>query len=101
LQHNLYPAFLGVAITVGAPPLLAALSFAFFSSLSAALRHNGAGPAVLIYGAGYVSQLRWWRIGFALSLVHLPPWLGIGLGWRKLLGLWASKVFLTRKRMKL
>jgi DASS family divalent anion:Na+ symporter len=84
----MYPAFLGVAIAVGAPPLLAALSFAFFSSLFAALTHYGTGSAVVIYGAGYVSQTRWWRIGFALSLAHLPLWLGIGFGWWKLLGLW-------------
>jgi Sodium:sulfate symporter transmembrane region len=40
-----------------------------------------------IYGASYVSQMRWWRISFALSLAHLLLWLGIGFGWWKLLGL--------------
>jgi DASS family divalent anion:Na+ symporter len=84
----LFPAFLGVAIAVGAPPLLAALSLAFFSNLNATLTHYGTGSAVVIYGAGYVSQARWWRIGFVLSLVHLLLWLGVGFAWWKLLGLW-------------
>jgi DASS family divalent anion:Na+ symporter len=84
----MFPAFLGVALLVGAPPLLAALSLAFFSNLNAALTHYGTGSAVVIYGAGYVSQARWWRIGLVLSLVHLLLWLGVGMGWWKLLGLW-------------
>jgi divalent anion:Na+ symporter, DASS family len=84
----MFPAFLIVAIAVGAPPLLAALSLAFFSNLNAALTHYGTGSAVVLFGAGYVSQARWWRIGFVLSLVHLLIWMGVGFGWWKLLGLW-------------
>jgi DASS family divalent anion:Na+ symporter len=84
----MFPAFLVVAIAVGAPPLLAALSLAFFSNLNAALTHYGTGSAVVLFGAGYVSQARWWRIGFVLSLVHLLIWIGVGFGWWKLLGLW-------------
>lgn len=84
----MYPAFLGVAIAVGAPPLLSALSLAFFSSLNATLTHYGTGSAVVLYGAGYVSQARWWRIGFVLSLIHLAIWLGLGFAWWKVVGLW-------------
>ncbi|HEX4949354.1 MAG TPA: anion permease [Blastocatellia bacterium] len=84
----MFPAFLVVALAVGAPPLLAALSLAFFSNLNAALTHYGTGSAVVIFGAGYVSQARWWHIGFVLSLVHLLLWIGVGFGWWKLLGLW-------------
>ncbi len=84
----MFPVFLGIAIAVGTPPLLAALSLAFFSSLYASLTHYGTGSAVVLFGAGYVSQARWWKIGFVVSLLHLVLWLGIGFGWWKVIGLW-------------
>jgi DASS family divalent anion:Na+ symporter len=84
----MFPAFLSIGLAVGAPPLLTALSLAFFSNLNAALTHYGTGSAVVLYGAGYVTQARWWQIGFVLSLVHLLIWLVVGFGWWRLLGLW-------------
>lgn len=84
----MFPAFLGVGLALGAPPLLTALSLAFFSNLNATLTHYGTGSAVVLYGAGYVSQARWWRIGFVMSLIHLAIWLTVGFAWWKLIGLW-------------
>jgi divalent anion:Na+ symporter, DASS family len=84
----MFPAFFAVAIAAGAPPLLAALTFGFFSSLNAAITHYGTGPAPIIFGAGYLSQAAWWRVGFVISLVHLAIWLPIGFLWWKLIGLW-------------
>jgi divalent anion:Na+ symporter, DASS family len=84
----MFPAFFAVAVGLGAPPLLAALSFGFFSSLNAATTHYGTGPAPIIFGAGYLSQAQWWRVGFLLSLVHLAIWLPIGFLWWKAIGLW-------------
>jgi DASS family divalent anion:Na+ symporter len=84
----MFPAFFAVAIGLGAPPLVAALAFGVFSSLNAATTHYGTGPAPIVFGAGYLSQGRWWRIGFILSLVHLAIWLPIGFLWWKLIGLW-------------
>lgn len=82
------PAFLAVAISLGSPPLLAALAFGYFSSIYASLTHYGIGAAVVLYGAGYVSQTQWWRVGFLLSLVHVAIWLPIGFAWWKVIGLW-------------
>ena len=42
----------------------------------------------LFFGAGYLSQATWWRIGFLLSIVHVSIWLPIGLLWWKIIGLW-------------
>ncbi len=84
----MFPAFFAVAIGLGAPPLVAALAFGVFSSLNAATTHYGTGPAPIVFGAGYVSQARWWRIGFILSLVHLAIWLPLGFLWWKVIGLW-------------
>ena len=84
----MFPAFFAVAIGLGAPPLVTALAFGFFSSLNAAITHYGTGPAPIIFGAGYVSQAEWWRVGFLISLIHLAVWLPIGFLWWKALGLW-------------
>lgn len=84
----MFPAFFAVAIGLGAPPLLAALALGFFSSLNAATTHYGTGPAPILFGAGYLTQAQWWRVGFLMSLVHLAIWLPIGFLWWKIIGLW-------------
>jgi DASS family divalent anion:Na+ symporter len=80
--------FLTVAVAAGAPPLLAALSLAFFSNLNACLTHYGTGPAPIYYGAGYADLKTWWGIGFVASLVNIFIWLGIGPFYWKALGLY-------------
>jgi DASS family divalent anion:Na+ symporter len=84
----MFPAFFAVSIALGAPPLLAALALGFFSSLNAAITHYGTGPAPIVFGAGYVTQPEWWRVGFIISLVHLAIWLPLGFLWWKAIGLW-------------
>jgi DASS family divalent anion:Na+ symporter len=84
----MFPAFFAVAVGLGAPPLLAALTLGFFSNLNAAITHYGTGPAPIVFGAGYLSLGAWWRIGFLVSLVHLAIWLPVGFLWWRVLGLW-------------
>ncbi|MGB2713855.1 MAG: DASS family sodium-coupled anion symporter [Vicinamibacterales bacterium] len=84
----MFPAFFAVAIGLGAPPLIAALALGVFSSLNAATTHYGTGPAPIVFGAGYLTQSAWWRIGFLMSLVHLAIWLPVGFLWWKVIGLW-------------
>ena len=84
----LYPSFLAAGVAAGAPPLAMALALAFFSSLDAAMTHYGTGSAPVFFGAGYVAQGMWWRLGLLLSLMNLVIWLGIGPLWWKALGMW-------------
>ncbi|UCC83609.1 MAG: anion permease, partial [Gemmatimonadota bacterium] len=60
---SMYAPFLGVAIAVGTPPLLAALVLAFFSNLFSSMTHYGTGPAPVLFGSGYVELAEWWRLG--------------------------------------
>jgi DASS family divalent anion:Na+ symporter len=85
---SLYAPFLAVALAAGTPPLLAALVLAFFSNLFGGLTHYGNGPAPVLFGAGYVRLLDWWRLGALLSVVNVTLWLGLGALWWKILGLW-------------
>jgi DASS family divalent anion:Na+ symporter len=84
----LYAAFLAAGLAAGVPPLLAALPLAYFSSLNAALTHYGTGSAPVFFGAGYLRQSEWWRVGFLISLADMVIWLGVGIGWWKLIGFW-------------
>lgn len=84
----MFPAFFATALALGAPPLVAAVTFGVLSNVNAALTHYGTGPAPIVFGAGYVSQPAWWRIGAILSLAHLIIWLPIGFVWWRVLGLW-------------
>jgi divalent anion:Na+ symporter, DASS family len=84
----LYPAFIAVAVAAGAPPYLTALSFAFMSNLNGSMTHYAGGPSPIFFGAGYVDQKTWWKLGFIMSLIYLIIWVGIGSAWWKVLGLW-------------
>jgi len=83
----LYPGFLAAALAGGIPPMAAALPLAYFSNLNAAMTHYGTGSAPVYFGAGYVRQGEWWRIGFLISVVNLVIWMGIGTWWWKLVGI--------------
>uniref|UniRef100_UPI0020BE4C92 anion permease n=1 Tax=Bacillus cereus TaxID=1396 RepID=UPI0020BE4C92 len=65
-----------------------ALSLAFFSNLFGSTTQYGSGAAPVFFGAGYISQSKWWSIGFILSIVHIVTWLVIGGLWWKVIGLW-------------
>ncbi|WP_295181449.1 anion permease [Veillonella sp.] len=84
----MYAAFLAVAVAVGTPPLLAALSLAGLSNLMIPLTHYGGGAAPILYGADYVSQGKWWQLGFIITTVNVIIWLGGGAIWWKAIGLW-------------
>ena len=84
----MYAAFLSVSVVVGTPPLLAAIAFAALSNIMIPLTHYGGGAAPILYGAGFVSQGEWWKLGFIMVTVNLVIWLGIGSLWWKLIGLW-------------
>lgn len=84
----MYAAFFAVAVSVGTPPLLAAISFAALSNIMIPLTHYGGGAAPILYGAGYVPQGTWWKLGFIIVTVNLVIWLGIGSLWWHLIGLW-------------
>jgi DASS family divalent anion:Na+ symporter len=84
----MYAPFLGVAVAAGAPALLAALVLGFFSTLNAAMTHYSTGPAPIYFGAGYVDQAVWWKLGFLVSVANILVWLGCGLPYWKAIGIW-------------
>ena len=84
----MYGAFLGVAISAGAPPMLAALLLGFDGAIFSSTTHYANGPSSIMFGPGYVTQRDWWRMDFVLGLFYLVVWGGIGSLWMKVIGLW-------------
>lgn len=85
---SMYAAFLAVSISVGTPPLLAALVLAFFSSLFSSMTHYGTSSGAVIFGANYVTLPDWWYNGLIISIINIIIWLGVGGVWWKVLGIW-------------
>ncbi|HEX8069949.1 MAG TPA: DASS family sodium-coupled anion symporter [Pyrinomonadaceae bacterium] len=84
----MYVPFLVVIVAAGAPAYLAVLLLAYLSNLSAGLTHYGTTPAPIYFGAAYVRQRAWWRLGLIVSFVTIFIWATVGVGWWKLLGWW-------------
>uniref|UniRef100_A0A7S0VAM7 Uncharacterized protein n=1 Tax=Polytomella parva TaxID=51329 RepID=A0A7S0VAM7_9CHLO len=84
----MYTAFLAVATACGTPPTVAALALGQLSNLMGCLTTYGIGSAPPYFGAGYVPQADWLKLGFILSIFYLAVWLGIGGAWWKVIGLW-------------
>jgi DASS family divalent anion:Na+ symporter len=85
---SMYIPFLTVAIAAGAPQLLAVVALMYFSNLCASLTHYGTTPAPIFFGADYISQGKWWHIGFIVSVLHIITWAVLGALWWKALGWW-------------
>ncbi|MGH7656464.1 MAG: DASS family sodium-coupled anion symporter [Gemmatimonadaceae bacterium] len=84
----MFTPFLLVVVAAGAPPLVAVLFLAYFSNLSASLTHYGTTTGPIYFGAGYITQRDWWRLGLLVSLATITIWGVTGLAWWKLLGWW-------------
>ena len=84
----MYPAFLAVAIALGAPPMLSALVLAYMSNAFTSLTQYAGGASPAIFGTGFNTAGQWWRVSFIASLASLFCWIVIGGGWMKLIGMW-------------
>lgn len=80
--------FLVVLVGAGTPSLLAVLFLAYFSNLSASLTHFGTTTSPIYFGANYISQRDWWRLGLVVSVATICIWTVSGLAWWKVLGWW-------------
>ena len=83
-----YPAALAVAVSVGAPPYLAALLLAYGQGFSQSMTHYSSGPTAVFFSGGYVPQNTWWKLGAIVVFINIVIWGGLGTGWWKILGLW-------------
>lgn len=84
----LYAGFLSIAIGAGVPPVMAALMLALDGSLYLSTSSYSAGPAALLSSTGYVSNKDWWKLSAIIGVILNVIWLGGGLIWTKVIGMW-------------
>ena len=84
----MYAALLAVALAAGVPHMLAAIMLAFCGPLFSSTTHYASGPATVLFGSGFVKQSDWWRLNAILGVFYIIVWLGGGLLWTKVLGMW-------------
>ena len=84
----MYAIFLGTAIKMGTPPMLAGLIFAFTSSLFAGLYYYTSTEAVILYNSKYVSMQDFFKYGIIMTSFLFCLWMFTGIAWWKLIGLY-------------
>lgn len=84
----LYAGFLSIAVGAGVPPVLAAIMLGFDGSLYLSTSSYSAGPAAMLSSTGYVSNKDWWALSAIIGVVLNVIWLGGGLLWTKVIGMW-------------
>ncbi|MDN6387427.1 MAG: anion permease, partial [Corynebacterium sp.] len=84
----MYIAFLGAALSLGAPPLLAALILGYCSNLFQSLTHYAGGASPTFFGTKYNTVAQWWRVGLIAGVVSLAIWIVVGGAWMNLVGIW-------------
>lgn len=84
---SMFAPFFFLSVSLGAPAMLCALTFSFYSSLFGGLTHYGCGPAPIFFGSGYVKIGDWWKFGLVFGLINFILWMFLGGAWWKLLGL--------------
>ncbi|KAK3266703.1 hypothetical protein CYMTET_24692 [Cymbomonas tetramitiformis] len=82
----MFPALLLVAVSCGAPPLLATFALAFCNHVMSGLTHYSSGNAPVYFKLGYCTIKQWWGYGFIMSVLQFVVWLLIGSVWWRYLG---------------
>ena len=75
----LFVAFAVILVAAGAPALGVMILFACLANSASFLTHYGCGVTPIFFGAGFMDQGQWWRLGFIITVLHLVAWLGLGL----------------------
>lgn len=82
----MYTPFLIVILAAGSPVFLSVAILSYLSNLMAGLTHYGTTPGPIYFAAGYVSQQKWWKVGFIASIINIIIWSVVGTAWWKILG---------------
>ena len=75
-----------ILITAGVDPFTAAITLACMSNVFGCLTQYAIGSAPVMFGAGYLTQGEWWKVGFIMSIVYLIIWMTIGPIWWSIIG---------------
>jgi L-tartrate/succinate antiporter len=77
----LLPLFLGIAVNLLPADMIQPLALLLVGSLGlmGIITPYATGPSPIWYGAGYISQATWWRLGFIFGAIYLGALVLLGL----------------------
>ena len=64
-----------------------AIILAILCNSASFLTHYGCGVTPIFFGAGFMGQGEWWKIGFIITAMHIVVWMVLGLPIMGLLGM--------------
>merc|ERR1712107_336580 len=77
----LYQPFCSLMVRAGTPPMVALMSLAIASNAFSALTPYASVQAPVYFGAKYVGQMQWYRLGIAFVMCSMLVWLTVGAVW--------------------
>ncbi len=80
----LFSALATIMVALGAPVFYTIMMFGLMNSPGCTLTHYSSGVTPIFFGAGYVPQGTWWKVGFYISVVSYIFHFVVGS-----LGMWA------------
>ena len=83
----LFAAFATILVAAGAPVLGVLILLGALCNSASFLTHYGCGVTPIFFGAGFMGQGEWWKIGFIITVLHIVVWMGVGLPVMKMLGM--------------
>ena len=87
-----FATFIPVLFTLGVvaqvPPYALVFLLSAEAEFGCLLTHYGHAVAPVLFGAGYVDQATWWKIGTIITLFCTIVYMTVGMAYWKVLGLW-------------
>ncbi len=85
----LLPVFLSSILLIGGMPVrLMSMLLVMSLGLMGILTPYATGPSPIYYGSGYIGSGDFWRLGLIFGMLYLVVFLGIGVPYMLLLGIW-------------
>jgi DASS family divalent anion:Na+ symporter len=82
------PVLFTLGLVANVPPLVLAILMGVSSCFGSLLTHYGNAVGPVLFGAGYVDQATWWKIGSIMALLSASIYVVVGLSYWKLIGIW-------------
>lgn len=77
----LFTGLASIMVGLGAPPFYTIMMFGLMNSPGCTLTHYSSGVTPIFFGAGYVPQTTWWRVGLIVSIASYILHYGLGTLW--------------------
>jgi len=85
---TMIPVLFAIGVVAQVPPLPLVFLISFAASYASMLTHYGGANGAVLFAAGYVDQITWWKIGAIMTIISFLVHMVIGLPYWKLIGLW-------------